>query len=217
VGGLAQNGDFFDQFFGRGVTIGSAFRFDIILAALQSAVDQQANILSGGLRAFPIACSGLFVLIVGIDDRLFERIAFGVTCRAWDLADFLQAREFGFDFSVAYDIVRRGQNGFGFLFLFGISGVSASSDASTDIADFRAVLIPFFRVQRRDDRASITFGQIFAEFASFGQHGGEPFSVFILHHASAGARVANARQMFVRHGVRRTSHSQNSQNQFHDY
>jgi hypothetical protein len=209
VSSFAQNGEFFNQFLSGGITFGLTFCFDIGFATLQAAVDQQANILSGGFGFVPIASAGGFVSVVGIENRLFELLAFCVAGGRRIFADFLQAREFGFDISIADDIFSGVQNGFGFDLLFGIRGIVASANASLDGSDFSAILIPFFRMQSRYDRARarIAFGQRFAEFFSFRQHLREPIAIFLLHDASSGASVANAGQMGLRvvgHGESRT-------------
>lgn len=218
VGGLAQNGEFLDQFLGGGVTVGSAFRFNVVLAALQAAVDQQANILAGGLGAFPVAGTSLFVLVVGVEDGSLVLSALLVASRRWHFGNFLQAGELGLDFSVANDVLAGIQNGFSLGLLVSISRIVAIANASFDGTDFRAILIPFLRVQSGHHGLAVAFGQLLAEFTSLGQRLREPFAVLVLHHASARAAVFDALNVpletVLGHGPSRESESQN-QDQLH--
>jgi len=196
-----------------------AFLFDVVLAALQAAVDQQADILAGGLGLFPVALTSGFVLVVGVHDGGFVLGALIVTRRRWHFCDFLQAREFALDISIANDVLGGGQNGIGLGLFLGVGWVVAVTDASFDGIDFGAILIPFFRMQSGHDWITVAFGQLFAEFASFGQHLREPFAVFVLHHAPTRATVPHGRDVsfetVFRHGESRTRHSQNDQDQLH--
>jgi len=213
VGGLAQNGEFLDQFLGRGITVSAAFGFNVGLAALQAAVDQQANILAGVLGTVPIAGASLFVLVVGFQDGSFVLVALFVASRGWHFADFLQAWELGLDFSVANDVLAGVQNGFSLGLLVRISRLIAVANAGLDGFDFRAILIPFLRVQSRHNGCVAAFGQFLSEFTSLGQHLREPIAVLVLHHASARAAVADALNVPLEtvfgHSRSRESESQN--------
>lgn len=218
VGGLAQNGEFLDQLLGGGESFSLAFLFDVGLAALQAAVDQQADILAGVLGTVPVAGTSLFVLVVGIENGGLEGGALFVASGRWHFGDFLQAGEFGLDVIVADDVSSSGQNGFGLGLLVGISSVVAGADAGANRPNFCAILFPFLRVQSRHYGVGVAFGQLLAEFASLGQHLGEPFAVFVLHHASARATVADALDVpleaVIGHSPSRESESQN-QDQLH--
>lgn len=218
VGGLAQNGEFLDQFLGSGITVSAAFGFNVGLAALQAAVDQQADILAGVLGAVPVAGASLFVLVVGFHDGSLVLVALIVASLGWHFGDFLQAWELALDFSVANDVLAGVQNGFSLGLLLRISRIIAVANAGLDGFDFRAILIPFLRVQSGHHGLGIAFGQLFAEFTSLGQHLREPFAVLVLHHASARAAVADALNVSLEtvfgHGRSRESESQN-QDQLH--
>jgi hypothetical protein len=219
VSGLSQDGQFLDQFLGRVVTVGLAFAFDIGLAALQTAIDQQADVLAGVLGTIPVALTGLFVLIVGVQDGLLELLALLVARRRRDLGNFLQAREFALDISIADDILGGVQDGLGLGLLLGIGGIVASGDAGLDGIDFRAISVPFLRVQGGDDGliAGVTFGQLFTEFASLGQHLSEPFAIFVLHDTTTRATIADVGHIgHIGHGQGRTGQSQQSQDHLHD-
>jgi len=217
VSGLSQDGQFLDQLLGGGVTFGLAFALDVGLAALQTAVDQQADILAGGLGAFPIALTSLLVVVVGIEDGLFELCALLVASRRGHLGDFLQAREFALDISIADDILGGGQDGFGLGLLVGIGRIVASADARLDRFDLSAIGVPFLGVQSGHGGLSITFGQLLAEFASLGQHLREPFAIFVLHNTTTRTRVADGRHIGrIRHRHGRTGQSQQRHDHLHD-
>lgn len=208
MSGLTQNSEFLDQLLGGVETILLAFGYDVVLAALQAAVDQQADVLAGGLGTFPVALTSLLVLVVGIQDWLLVLLAFSVAGWRWHSGNFLQAWEFGLDFSIADDVRSGVQDGFGLGLLFGISWIIALTNASADVADFSAVFVPFLWVQSWDDWLRITFGQLLTEFTSLGQRLGEPFAVFVLHNASTRAAVTNVLDVpletVFRHGESRT-------------
>lgn len=219
VSGLSQDGQFLDQLLGGVVTIGLAFAFDVGLAALQAAIDQQADVLAGVLGAVPVALTGLLVLIVGVQDGLLELCALFVASRRGHLGDFLQAREFGLDIGIADDILGGVQDSLGLGLLLGVSGIVASADAGLDGFNFLAIRVPFLRVQGGHDRlrATVTFGQLFAEFASLGQHLSEPFAVFVLHNATTRATIANGAHIrHIGHSQGRTGQGQKSQDHLHD-
>jgi len=217
VSGLTQDGQFLDQLLGGVVAVGLAFALDVALAALQTAVDQQADVLAGVLGAFPIALTSLLVVVVGVEDGLLELLALLVARRRRHFGHFLQAREFALDISIADDVLSGGQDGLGLGLLVGVGRIVASADARLDLIDFSAIGVPFLGAQSGHYGLRIAFGQLFAEFAGLGQHLREPFAIFVLHNTTTRTTVADGRHIRrVRHGHGRTGQSQNSHDHLHD-
>jgi len=232
MGGLGQGGHFLGQVLGGGVTFGLALAFNIGLAALQAAIDQQANVLASGLSVFPVgrgratsSCGAGLVVVVCFQNGSFELFALSVAGFRWCFGHFLQAGDFSLDISIAYNTLGGFQDGFGFGLSFGISGIVAGANACLDGGDFCAVGIEFLSRQGWDDWHLTTFGYCLAELRGLGQQLREPFAVLVLHQALAWTAVLGGRNIsfeafqmiWFRHGEGRTRQGQDNQDNLHGW